>query len=634
MIRSLQHLGCVVAAWLCACIASGTCAAAEPAIDFAHQIVPVLKKHCAECHAGDKHKGGFSINTRASMLSHGKTVKTIVPGHAADSALMNLLTAADADDRMPAKADPLPADTIALIRRWIDQGLPWEEGFSFGDHDAYTAPLKPRRVKLPGDEAQANPVDRLLGVYYLKHRIQVPAPIDDAAFMRRLYLDVIGLLPPPEMLRAFLDDPSPDKRDRLIGAVLSRDRDYAVHWLTFWNDLLRNDYRGTGYIDGGRKQITGWLYHSLLTNKPYDAFVRELIAPTQASEGFINGIKWRGRVNASQTREIQFSQNISQVFLGINMKCASCHDSFINDWKLADAYALAAIVSDQPLEMYRCDKPTGTMARPGFIYPQLGEIDPQKPRGERLNQLAALMTAPDNGRTARTIVNRLWQRLMGRGIVEPVDVMDNRPWDEDLLDYLAVDFADHGYDIKRTIALIAASRAYQAPCEVRQAPVSDRDYIFTGPVARRMTAEQFIDAVWLLTHTAHEKIDAPLPDYDGPIRAALVNADPLMRSLGRPNREQVVTTRPDQLSTLQALDLTNGRILNDTLTRGARRLMSQHDQTAVALIDDLYLRALCRPPTDAERQIARQIVGEPMTEAGAADLLWSIVMLPEFELIR
>src|SRR5262249_48169384 len=151
----------------------------------------------------------------------------------------------------------------------------------------------------------------------------------------------------------------------------------------------------------------------------------ELISPTPASEGFIKGIKWRGNVNASQVPELQFSQNVSQVFFGINMKCASCHDSFIDRWKLDDAYALAAIVADRSLEIHRCDKPLGRFANARFIFPELGNIDAAQPRPKRLEQFAALVTHPDNGRFARTIANRVWQRLMGRGIVHPVDVMAN-----------------------------------------------------------------------------------------------------------------------------------------------------------------------------------------------------------------
>ncbi|MBV8606396.1 MAG: DUF1553 domain-containing protein, partial [Singulisphaera sp.] len=220
--------------------------------------------------------------------------------------------------------------------------------------------------------------------------------------------------------------------------------------------------------------MTGWLYQALLENRPYDEFVRELINPSPESEGFINGIKWRGRVNASQVREIQFSQNISQVFFGINMKCASCHDSFIDHWKLDDAYGLAAIVADRTLGIYRCDKPTGIQATPHFLWPELGTIDPALPRAKRLEQLAGLVTHPDNGRFTRTIVNRLWQRLMGRGIVHPVDVMANRPWSEDLLDYLAVYLIEHDYDLQELIAHIVSSRTYQSrPTVLAEEPSSE-----------------------------------------------------------------------------------------------------------------------------------------------------------------
>src|SRR5437773_9665996 len=121
---------------------------------------------------------------------------------------------------------------------------------------------------------------------------------------------------------------------------------------------------------------------------PYNQFVAELIDPRPASEGFAKGIVWRGVVNASQTPQMQAAQNISQVFMGVNLKCASCHDSFINDWTLADAYGLASIYSDGPLEMVHCDKPTGKMAESKFIYPELGTIDANAKKAERLKRLA------------------------------------------------------------------------------------------------------------------------------------------------------------------------------------------------------------------------------------------------------
>jgi hypothetical protein len=609
-------------------------------VDFAHDILPILKARCAECHTNGKYKGSVSFDTREDILRK----KAAVPGHSADSKLYKRIVSKDPEERLPLKGDPLPTHEVELLATWIDQGLPWQEGFSF-KAGSYVAALKPRRPVLPpARPGREHPIDRILDAYDAAHNLQPPAPRDDPAFLRRVYLDVIGLLPTPAERDAFLKETAPDKRAQVVQRLLGDNRAYAEHWLTFWNDLLRNDYAGTGYIDGGRKQITPWLYRSLLEDKPYDQFVRELISPTPDSEGFIKGIKWRGKVNASQVPELQFSQNVAQVFFGVNLKCASCHDSFIDNWKLNDAYGLAAVVADRPVEVYRCDKPTGRQAGPRFLFPELGTIDPAQPAAKRLEQLARLVTHPDNGRFARTIANRIWQRLMGRGIVHPVDVMANKPWSEDLLDYLAVYLADNGYDLKKLTEHIVTSRTYQLQAVAEAAEPGGEDYVFRGPVLKRLTAEEFMDAVWMLTKAGPAKAVAPVqlpsfadsvPEERRFVRAALVNADELMRSLGRPNREQVVTTRPDQLTTLEALDLSNGQILSDTLARGAASLLKTHPgATSEQLIEDLYLRALCRRPTAAELAAARDLLGSPATLDGLADLLWAIVMLPEFQLIR
>ena len=158
---------------------------------------------------------------------------------------------------------------------------------------------------------------------------------------------------------------------------------------------------------------------------------------------------------------MQAAQNVSQVFLGLNIKCASCHDSFISDWKLEEAYAFANIFSDTTLEINRCDKPTGKMAGRRILFQELGEIDPEAVTSERLKQLADFLVQPKDGRLYRTLVNRIWAQLMGRGIIEPVDVMDNEPWSQDLLDWLASDFVADGYDIKKLIYKVLTSQTYQ-----------------------------------------------------------------------------------------------------------------------------------------------------------------------------
>jgi hypothetical protein len=278
------------------------------------------------------------------------------------------------------------------------------------------------------------------------------------------------------------------------------------------------------------------------------------------------------------------------------------------------------------------------------MWPELGEVTATLPRNKRLEQLAGLVTHQENGRFARTIVNRLWERLMGRGIVHPVDIMANKPWSEELLDYLAVYLVDHHYDLKQTIEHITSSRAYQSRSVSTASEISGDDFVFTGPEVKRMTAEEFLDAIWMITQTAPVKINAPIkrPGADPAtpperqfVRASLVQANLLMRSLGRPNREQVVTTRPNVLSTLQALDLANGQILYDTLAQGAMNIMKASPQLKrFDLADSLYHKALCRRPTFDEYLTASEILGENVTAESLEDLLWSIFMLPEFQLIR
>jgi hypothetical protein len=605
-------------------------------VDFAHQVAPLLRKHCAECHMEEAKKGGFSMNTRDSLIAGSEEGVVVEPGNSADSLLLEVILSTDKSDRMPPKGPRLPADQVEIIRKWIDTGMHWEPGFTFGK-EAYEPPLKPRNPEPPpAVEGREHPVDRFVDAHFAEQKITRPGPIGDAAFIRRLTLDLTGLLPEPAEVDAFVADRSPDKRGKLIAAVLARDTDYAEHWLSFWNDLLRNDYQGTGYIDGGRKPVTGWLYQALLTNKPYDQFARELLAPPdQQSSGFIEGIQWRGSVNASQTREVQFSQSISQTFLGLNMKCASCHDSFVDRWKLEEAYGLAAIFAEQPIEIARCDKPTGLMAKPAWIFPELGEVDPEASKPERLKQLAGLMTHPDNGRFTRTIANRLWHRLMGRGIVHPVDAMDTEPWNEDLLDHLAVRFAEDGYDLKKALAYIASSQIYQSESIVI---VQGADAaLFRGPLAKRMSAEQFVDAVWTITGSAPEKPHNGVPrGADGAnkmVRASLVPSDLLMRALGRPNREQIVSMRPDNITTLEAIDLANGGQLAASLKRGAERLMAD-GHSADALVETVFMRALSRPPGDAERAGLTAMLGTQPTPEAVEDLLWMVLLLPEFQFVR
>src|SRR5208282_4050932 len=181
------------------------------------------------------------------------------------------------------------------------------------------------------------PIDRFLAADWTKNQIKVPPVVDDRVFLRRVYFDVVGLPPTVAQLDAFEHEAIPDKRARLVDALLADRLGYAEHWMSLWNDLLRNDEQTN--IDGLRKPVTAWLYASLHDNKALDLMVAELLNPGKnGPDGYLKGVNWRGRVNASQMPPIQAAQNVAQVFLASSLKCASCHDSFINNLKLAQAY--------------------------------------------------------------------------------------------------------------------------------------------------------------------------------------------------------------------------------------------------------------------------------------------------------
>lgn len=777
------------------------CLVPASAVDFVHEVSPILKKHCADCHMGDKHKGGFAMNTREELMRENDDGLVLKLGNSKDSLMMHLILSEDEDERMPPKGDGLNEKEIATIAAWINAGAPWEPGFTF-KKKTYEPPLRLKRPVVPAAQnGRTHPLDRIIDAHLAKNRGTIPTAIEEASFARRVHLDIVGLLPDATALQSYLADSDPAKREKLVTKLLENQQDYASHWMSFWNDLLRNDYAGTGYIDGGRSQISAWLYQSLFDNKPYNRFASELIAPDKSSAGFANGIKWRGEVSAGQTVPIQYAQSVGQTFLGINLKCASCHDSFTDQWKLTDSYGLAAAFSPDKIEIARCDKPTGKIAEPYWLYPELGKIDPSQPPALRLKQVAELTTMPANGRFSRTIVNRLWHRLMGRGIVHPVDAMDSEPWNETLLDYLAIYLVDNQYDLKKVIAHICSSQAYQSKTETLLVDEESK-WKYAGPRAKRMTAEQFVDAIWHITGTTPPQTDfaPPLPGKQSSVaraswiwindgvqspagetiglkkniefatvpqavravitcdnefilhingkevarsdnwmvpqvidltqhlraganeifvlaknageapngagfyfqahmqqgekvaflgsdeswlaaaapsgtvaadatwqpavkvpnqntwnqndavmngahtqmmqgeslrvRAALMKSDLLMRSLGRPNREQIVSSRPNDLTTLEAMDLNNGNILASMLDRGSDSVLKRFGTDPSALVDGLYFQALSRPPTAEEKQISLEVLGASPTPASVQDFLWSLFMLPEFQLIR
>lgn len=607
--------------------------------DLNLEVRTIFAHSCYRCHGSDKAEGELRLNSKEAFFEGGENGPVIVPGDPGKSDLIRRIKLpAGHDDVMPSKGKLLSQKEIDILTFWVEKGAPWPDQEK---SIYYLAPLEPRTPEIPSAAPDiTRPIDRFVDQYFAQHNVQWKDPVDDHTYIRRVYLDVIGLLPAPDSIEAFASDTDPDKREKLVRNLLNRDHDYTQHWLTFWNDLLRNDYTGTGYITNGRFDITGWLYNALLTNRPYNEFVAELVSPKKESEGFIKGIRWRGTINSSQSTEMQAAQNVAQVFMGLNLKCAACHDSFISDWKLEEAYAFANIFSDTTLQVARCDKPTGQLAGRAMLFPELGTIDVDAPTPERLKQLADYITQPKNGRLYRTIVNRIWAQLMGRGIIEPVDVMDNLPWSQDLLDWLATDFVANGYDLKELIYQILTSKTYQLP-SVSVEDAGDlvaNDFQFKGMVRRRLSAEQFADAVSNVFTPLYKdsevarRVPQGVREHAPFTRAALVENDAFLKALGRPSRETVITSRVSQASLLQALELTNGAKLTEALHAGAAAWKEKYAETDT-LVNALYLKALGRPATAEEINVVESAIGPVPSEENIQDLVWAILLVPEFQLI-
>lgn len=758
----------------------------------------IFAHNCYQCHTENKRKGELVLDNKRGVFAGGESGPIIVPGQPGQSELYKRISLSpDHEDVMPKKGKVLQDGEIALIRLWIEKGAHWSDRPLKVFPEAELALSKP---SLPTESREGHPLDKFIDIYFRKNEMPWPVPVDDRTFIRRAYLDIVGLLPEPEAIAQFENDGDTEKREHLIDTLLADDHNYTQHWLSFWNDLLRNDYSGPGFITGGRKEITDWLYLSLQSNKPYDRMIGELVNPTEASEGFIKGIQWRGVVNSSQRTEMQAAQNIGQSLMGINVKCASCHNSFVSNLTLEQSYGFASIFADSLLELNRCDQPLGKMAEVNFLYPELGSVNAATVK-ERLSRLAEAMIKPANGRLYRTITNRIWKRLMGRGLVEPVDEMDHAPWDAAVLDWLAADFIDSGYDLKHLIKRVMTSKAYQLP-SVHYADLSEikTDYVFKGPMLRRLSAEQFSDAVsqciapmyyavaydplheglntdriwhrelrfdrdvlpepgrryfrgiitlpnkpiamakvlisvdhsyslylngkpiskgddWrkvakialgssllkgqnlfaiagfnegsianpagilfalkvryddgteaIFSADNHWKSSAEVPtgewttlgfndekwekvrnygsgQWDRPVnytfvgqgqvfaRASLVKQHPFLKAMGRPSRENVATSREDQATLLQALELTNGDYFNSVLEEGAEIWSTRYGKDTEKIVTALYQSALGRRPTAKEGDIMLKALGTAPDKEALQDLFWSTLNLPEFQFI-
>ena len=573
------------------------CGQRPATIDYQQQVHTILAAKCLSCHSAERRSGGLSLAAYADALDGGRSGAAIRPGDSAGSLLMLRITGEVAPP-MPLGRPALSAGEIATIRRWIDEGAR-ETITSAAARPKWEAPLALARPAVPDVVWRdwTTPVDRFVSRYLSEHGDREPELIGDAAFARRAYLDIWGLLPPPEDLQAFLADRNPNKRSALVQRLLADNDKYAQHWISFWNDLLRND-EGVNYYSetSSRKSISTWLLSALSTNVPYNRWVEQLLNPTAPDDpdGFLIGVNWRGEVNASQTPAMQAAQNSAQIFIGLNLKCNSCHDSFISKWTLKDAYGLASFFSeDERLRLYRCDVPQDDYATPAFLFPELDRVPssgfaarPEAHGCGHLHRFAQRPHAQDARQSdvAPPVGTRLRRKPRRNGwrAVESRDCS---------IGSRAISWMD-GYDLKRLMATIVSSKAYQMRA-VPRVGEQPRGYVFRGPEIRRLTAEQFGDAIGAITGDWNV-YQPPAPPQAGRRGSAgpppgrytrewQTPASALARALGRPIRDQVFSTRNTAATTIQALELVNGERLANWLLRGARNMLGELPAPPTAL---------------------------------------------------
>lgn len=488
-----------------------------------------------------------------------------------------------------------------------------------------------------------NPIDRFIYAAWqaatLPESKQPPELCDDATFCRRVYLDLTGVIPGPLDVNRFLAARSPQKRLDLIDQLLARNDDYAAHWTPFWEDALASQ---PVLSQGGiptRGNYREWIYDSLKENRPYDLMVAELIDPTmprrhRAVTEDLFGVKYTIEYvrNEDHTVTLQTAANVGQVFLGTSMKCASCHDHFDNpEWTQQRFLAFAGLFGPADLELVRCDAHLGKSVPAAFPF-KLAGVSQAVPSAidERLHLAAELLIDPGNVRFAQTIVNRLWKRYLGLSLIEPADdyrsdVPASHP---QLLEWLAYDFVEHGYDLKHTIRLILSSRTYQHRYDGAledHFDAADRaaPRYFRSPALRRLTAEQQLDSIRMALRSKLNPGDRCYLD---------ARSTALMRALGRPDsRNEISTSRPDDFGVVSALELLNGPELHEQIEEAELAIKPAVRHEPRRLVDQLYLTVLSRRTTVAEKKLAADWVND---EEGTRDLMWALICSPEFQYIH
>jgi hypothetical protein len=490
-----------------------------------------------------------------------------------------------------------------------------------------------------------SPIDSL--VYKRLESLGIlPSPLcSDSEFVRRSSLDCIGKLPSAEQTRVFLADKSPDKRSRWIQSLLS-DPNYADHWAVKWGDLIRpNPYRV------GVKPVfllDQWLRGAFRANMPYDTMVRALLTAQGSSHK-------HGPVAILRDKRepVEAASFVSQIFLGVRMECAKCHHHPSEKWSQEDCYQLAAFFGKMRSRGQGISAPISGEAEvwwydpngKGVTHPITdAPMTPRVPDGPELpyqpgvdprSVLVDWMVHPENPFFARAIVNRVWNELLGRGIVEPVDDfrISNPPSNPELLDWLATDFIRHRFDLRHLLRTILESAAYQRSSLPNESNLADQRN-FAKAVRRRLPAEVLLDAVGDFTGvrdtlTGLAQNSRAIQTWNHKLSSDFMDA------FGRPNSSLECPCERERKPTLvQSLHLMNSPQLQAKLSapKGNASSWATAAHSAEETVREMYLRAFSREPEPSELEACVAHLNQPgNTRAEAVqDLLWTLINTAEF----
>ena len=505
--------------------------------------------------------------------------------------------------------------------------------------------LEPRPGFVWSNPPAANFIDTLTFAKLRTMTIQPSALSGDSDFVRRATLDAVGRLPTPDEARAFLVDPAPDRRARLVERLLTLP-EFADFWAMKWADVLRSSRKTMQAKGSYGFQL--WLRDKLLADEPLDAVVRELL--TASGDTYANP---PANFYRAAKDPLALAESTAQLFLGVRMQCAKCHNHPSEKWTQDDYYGLAAVfarVGRKPaagvlpkdaatsaevilsLRAGEVSQPrTSKEMKPRF--PLAGDQD--VPAGtDRRAAFADWLTKPGNEFFAKSVANRVWFHLMGRGIVDPVDDFreSNPAANDELLAALATEFTKAGFKLRPLVRTIMASRTYQLAAEPNETNADDAKY-FSHATTKLLTAEQLLDALGDVTGVPEKFPGLPagtravqLPDTDV--------AHPFLKTFGQPARELACECERESDGNLaQALQLINGPTINDKVKNPANRLakLMTGPGSDRSRLDELYLTALSRTANDDEAKVALTHI-EKRTDKRKAweDVLWAVLNTREF----